>query len=348
MPQDFNKCNLKSLAQQIKIWGRELGFAAVGISDSILNNVESSHYYAWLNLGYHGTMHYLERNASLRFAAENLLPKTVRIISCRLNYSNNEPILRNDINYGFIARYARGRDYHKLVRKLLLKLAKKIEQEVGKTNYRVFCDSAPVLEKALAAKAGLGWVGKNGLLLDAKAGSYFFLGEIYTDIPLPVDEAVVARCGQCQRCLNACPTGALIAPYTLDARRCLAYLTIEYHGSIPEAMRPLMGNKIFGCDLCQEVCPWNRFAKVGAKVLEMAQKDFLSLPLAVLFLWDEKTFLEKTAGTVLRRIGYECWLRNLAVALGNAEATKENIAALQAREHDPSALVREHVEWALK
>jgi len=249
---------------------------------------------------------------------------------------------------GFVSRYALGRDYHKVLRKRLQRLAARIGERVGPFGYRVFVDSAPVLEKALAEKAGLGWIGKHSNLLDREAGSWFFLGEIYTDLPLPVDTPVGAHCGDCTRCLDACPTGAIVAPYTVDARRCISYLTIELRDAIPEELRPLMGNRIYGCDDCQAVCPWNRFAQPTAES-DFAPRQGLDAPrLRALFAWSEQAFLRRTEGSAIRRIGFACWLRNIAVALGNATPDAANVAALEARRDHPSALVREHVEWALR
>ena len=248
---------------------------------------------------------------------------------------------------GVVSRYALGRDYHKVLRKRLQQLANRIEEAIGPHGYRVFVDSAPVLEKALAEKAGLGWIGKHSNLLDRKAGSWFFLGEIYTDIPLPADRPLKNHCGDCTACIDACPTGAIVAPYRVDARKCISYLTIELRGSIPESLRPLMGNRIYGCDDCQWVCPWNRFAQPSAES-DFAPRNGLDAPSLIrLFDWSEEQFLDRTAGSPIRRIGYECWLRNIAVALGNCQTQAEVVQALKKRQSHPSALVREHVQWAL-
>jgi epoxyqueuosine reductase len=276
---------------------------------------------------------------------------TQRVISARLDYwpaqaADADNILRSP-ETAFISRYALGRDYHKVMRQRLQKLAGRIEGEIGSYRYRVFTDSAPVLEKPLAEKAGLGWIGKHTNLLHRDAGSWFFLGEIYTDLPLPVDAPATNHCGTCQACLDVCPTRAIIAPYRLDARRCISYLTIELHGSIPEELRPLIGNRIYGCDDCQLVCPWNRFAK-AANESDFAPRHGLDAPgLVRLFAWDEREFLKKTEGSAIRRLGHERWLRNIAVALGNAPTRETVIDALRTRVDDPSALVREHVHWAL-
>ena len=319
------------LTQKIKLWAKELGFIGVGITDTNLGE-DTAYFRSWIKNGYHGEMQYLERHENLRFNPDLLMPNTKSVICCLMQYPPDSV----DIP---IASYAHGRDYHKIMRKKLLELAKKIS-EVVNCDYRVFCDSAPVLEKSLAAKSGLGWIGKNCLLINSKIGSYTFLGEIYIDLSLETDQEVLNRCGNCSRCLNSCPTKALFTPYQIDARRCISYLTIEYRGIIPEGLRSLIGNKIFGCDACQKCCPWNRFAKLEIK------KHFTDLSLAELFLWNEEKFLKATEGTVLRRLGYECWLRNIAVALGNSPKTTENIAALKARENYPRELVREHVKWA--
>ncbi|MGH9638680.1 MAG: tRNA epoxyqueuosine(34) reductase QueG, partial [Bryobacteraceae bacterium] len=286
-----------------------------------------------------------------RSRPNELIPGTLRVISVRMNYlgTTQGAALSTlaDPEHGYIARYALGRDYHKLLRKRLQRLAERMEQTVGSFGYRVFCDSAPVLEKPLAAKAGLGWVGKHSLVLDRHAGSYFFLGEIYTDLPLPVDEPVGAHCGSCTRCMDVCPTKAITAPYRLDARRCIAYLTIEHRGPIPEPLRPLIGNRVFGCDDCQLVCPWNRHAQLSREAALAPRAALLAPRLVELMRWDETQFLRETEGNPLRRVGYTGFLRNVAVALGNAPTSRATLSALAARVSHPSALVREHVHWAL-
>ncbi len=299
----------------------------------------------WLAQGRHGDMEYMARHGALRARPAELQAGTLRVISCRLPYfSGTEPELSAD--QAQISRYARGRDYHKVVRSRLQQLCDRIAAEIGVFAYRVFSDSAPVMEVELARKAGLGWRGKHTLLLD-RSGSWFFLGEIYTDLPLPCDAPVEEHCGTCRRCIDACPTGAITAPYELDARRCISYLTIELKGAIPEALRPLIGNRVYGCDDCQAVCPWNGFARpTGAA--DFAPRHGLERGrLVELFAWSESEFDSRMRGSSIRRIGYERWLRNLAVGLGNAPSSAEVVAALRARADHPSALVREHVLWAL-
>jgi epoxyqueuosine reductase len=274
----------------------------------------------------------------------------MRVLTVRMDYSLEKeqtlsPLKQPHIAY--ISRYARGRDYHKLIRKRLQKLAERISAHIGEFGYRAFVDSAPVLERALAEKSGLGWIGKNTLLLNKQAGSWFFLGELFTDLPLPIDDPVSAHCGSCTACLDICPTQAFAGPNVLDARRCISYLTIELKGSIPEALRPLMGNRVFGCDDCQLICPWNKFSQLSSEQDFAPRHALDNSELSQLFLWSEETFMTRTEGSAIRRTGYEGWLRNLAVGLGNAPTTIAVIQALQARQEHPSALVREHVEWAL-
>jgi epoxyqueuosine reductase len=296
-------------------------------------------------------MRYMQRHGLKRSRAALLHPGTLRVISVRMDYLPADaappgPVL-DDPALAYVSRYALGRDYHKLIRKRLEKLARRIEDAVGEFSYRVFTDSAPVLEKPLARDAGLGWIGKHTNLLNREAGSWFFLGEIYTDLDLPADEAGSDHCGTCRACLDACPTGAIFAPYQLDARLCISYLTIELRGPIPRELRPLIGNRIFGCDDCQLVCPWNRFARIGAEADFSPRNGLDSATLLSLFQWSEAQFLQNTQGSAIRRIGYECWLRNIAVALGNGAGGAAVVAALEARRTHPSALVREHVDWAL-
>jgi epoxyqueuosine reductase len=339
------------LAARIKTWGRELGFQHIGIADIDLAEAER-HLSDWLAAGFHGEMDYMARHGRKRSHPEELVPGTIRVISARLDYlPEPRPAVRDCLDSptaAFISRYALGRDYHKVLRKRLQALAERIEREAGPHGYRVFTDSAPVLEKALAAKAGLGWIGKHTNLIDRRAGSFFFLGEIYTDLPLPIDVPVTDHCGSCTACLDACPTRAIVAPYRLDARRCISYLTIELRGPIPEEFRAALGNRIYGCDDCQLVCPWNRYAQLTAETDFLPRHGLDTASLIELFGWDEATFLHKTEGSAIRRIGHECWLRNIAVALGNAETGSEVIEALRARLEHPSALVREHVVWALE
>ena len=299
----------------------------------------------WLAQGRHGEMEYMARHGALRARPAELHPGTLRVISCRMNYLvSNENDCQAD--EAAISRYARGRDYHKVVRGKLQQLCERIAAEVGPFGYRVFSDSAPVMEVELAVKAGLGWRGKHTLLLD-RTGSWFFLGEVYTDLPLPCDAPAEEHCGTCRRCIDACPTGAITAPYELDARRCISYLTIELKGAIPEELRPLVGNRVYGCDDCQAVCPWNGFAQAGGEPDFAPRHGLERAKLVELFAWSETDFDERTRGSAIRRIGYERWLRNLAVGLGNAPRSPEVVKALRARADHPSALVREHVHWAL-
>ncbi len=339
-----------ALAHQIKIWGRELGFQQVGIADTELGPAEA-HLIEWLARGRHGEMDYMAAHGTRRSHPAELVPGTLRVISVRMDYWSGDAAaadtLLKDPHRGYIARYALGRDYHKVLRSRLQNLADRIETVAGAFRYRVFTDSAPVLEKPLAQKAGLGWIGKHTNLLHRDAGSWFFLGELYTDLPLPTDAPVTDHCGTCQACIDVCPTRAIVAPYELDARRCISYLTIESKNPIPVELRPLIGNRIFGCDDCQLVCPWNRFARPTAEP-DFSPRHGLDAPdLVELFGWSEKEFLKRTEGSAIRRAGYEGWLRNIAVALGNAPSSPQNLAALRARQDHSSALVREHVAWAL-
>ena len=341
--------DLTQLAQQIKQWGRELGFAAVGIADVELSAAEAG-LQAWLDQGFHGEMDYMATHGTKRSRPAELIPGTVRIISVRLDYlppdAADPHTILDAADTAYISRYALGRDYHKVLRNRLQKLAEKIGQEGGEHHFRVFTDSAPVLEVELASKSGLGWRGKHTLLLNRQHGSWFFLGEIYTDLPLPVDVPEANHCGTCQACIDICPTQAIVAPYSLDARRCISYLTIELKGSIPLELRPLLGNRIYGCDDCQLVCPWNRFAQT-ASVPDFAVRNGLdSAGLVELFAWSEADFNERLAGSAIRRIGHQRWLRNIAVALGNAPASVERDAALSTQLNHPSEMVREHVAWA--
>ena len=338
------------LAASIKEWGRALGFDDVGIAEPPLPDDEA-HLLRWLQRGYHGGMHYMGRHGVKRARPAQLVPGTQRIIAVRLNYRppqlDSDSEVLADSARAFVARYALGRDYHKVMRKRLQRLAERIQAHIGPFGYRAFVDSAPVLEKALARNAGLGWIGKNTLILNRQAGSYFVLGELFTDLPLPTDEPVTAHCGSCRACLDVCPTGAIVGPYQLDARKCISYLTIEHYGSIDEELRPYMGNRIFGCDDCQAVCPWNKFAQPTPEPDFLPREGLDTASLTELFAWDEATYLQRTAGSPLRRLGYERWLRNIAVALGNAADSEMAVPALEARRHHPSALVREHVDWAL-
>jgi len=345
-----NNQTLQALALQIKQWGQELGFQQVGITDTDLSDAEG-HLHDWLNNNFHGDMDYMLRHGLKRSRPALLHPGTISVISVRMDYqSDSKPAMEQALMKpaeAYISRYALGRDYHKLMRNRLQKLAEKIAADVGPFGYRAFVDSAPVLEKALAEKAGLGWIGKHSNVINRKAGSWFFLGEIYTDLPLPVDEPASNHCGGCSACLDVCPTQAIVAPYQVDARRCVSYLTIELHGSIPEDLRPLIGNRIYGCDDCQLVCPWNRFAKPTAEGDFHPRHRLNSQQLLDLFAWTESEFLSKTEGSAIRRIGYERWLRNIAVALGNAPTSTLIIDALTDKLEHPSELVKEHVQWAL-
>jgi len=340
-----------ALAASIATWGRELGFQEIGIADTDLAQDEIR-LLNWLQAGRHGEMDYMARHGSKRARAAELVPGTLRVITARMNYwphgARDASAVLADSRKAYIARYALGRDYHKVLRARLQALATRIGDEVGVYGYRVFTDSAPVLEVALAAKGGLGWRGKHTLLLSREMGSYFFLGEIYADLPLPVTPAVGAHCGTCTQCIAACPTGAIVAPYELDARRCISYLTIELAGSIPEDLRPLIGNRVYGCDDCQIACPWNRFAQ-EASTADFAQvrHGLDDANLLDLFAWSKGDFDARTAGSAIRRIGYERWLRNIAVGLGNAAPDPAILDALRTRVEDASPLVREHVAWAL-
>jgi epoxyqueuosine reductase len=336
-------------ARRIKDWGRELGFQAVGIAHADLSAAEPR-LLEWLDRGWHGEMEYMARNIGLRSNPTSLKPGTVRVISCRMDYLDDVPgSVADELQPGhaYIARYARGRDYHKVLRSRLQQLCERIKAEAGPFGYRVFTDSAPVLEVELAAKAGIGWRGKHTLLLDRKAGSWFFIGEIYCDLALPVDEEQPNRCGTCQRCIDVCPTQAIRGPYELDARRCISYLTIEHKSAIPEELRALIGNRVYGCDDCQLVCPWNGFAQPSPEQDFKTRNGLDHATLVELFAWTEAEFDQRLQGSPIRRIGYERWLRNLAVGLGNAPTSREVIDALYARANHPSDLVREHVRWAL-
>ena len=387
----FDEAALNALALNIKTWGRELGFGAIGISDTDLSAAEAP-LAAWLEAGCHGEMDYMAKHGMKRARPAELVAGTRRVITARIAYlpaetlsgKAHESALQEappappdwraaeharlaDPSAAVVSIYARGRDYHKVMRNRLQHLAEKIEAEIGAFGYRVFTDSAPVLEVELAQKAGIGWRGKHTLLLQRDAGSLFFLGEIYVDVPLPTDaetspddapETPGSHCGSCTRCIDACPTGAIVAPYKVDARLCISYLTIELKGNIPLEMRPLIGNRVYGCDDCQLVCPWNKFAQ-AAPVADFDVRHGLDrATLVELFAWSADEFDTRMQGSAIRRIGYESWLRNLAVGMGNAlRASSESLSAdareaivhaLKLRVEDPSAVVREHVEWALE
>jgi len=388
--RQFDEAALHALAQNIKTWGRELGFGAIGISDTDLSAAEAP-LAAWLEAGCHGEMDYMAKHGMKRARPAELVAGTLRVITARIAYlpadvlngkqpesdSSKGPLNQDwrgaeharlaDPAAAVVSIYARGRDYHKVMRNRLQHLSEKIQAEIGAFGYRVFTDSAPVLEVELAQKAGIGWRGKHTLLLQRDAGSLFFLGEIYVDVPLPTDaetspevapETPGSHCGSCSRCIDACPTGAIVGPYKVDARLCISYLTIELKGSIPVEMRPLIGNRVYGCDDCQLVCPWNKFAQ-AAPVADFDVRHGLDrASLVGLFGWSADDFDTRMQGSAIRRIGYESWLRNLAVGMGNAlrasrdalsaEAREAIVEALRRRADDPSALVREHVQWALE
>ena len=356
MPSLTNNMDYEQLLQSISNWASELGFQQLGVSDIDLSDAEN-HLNNWLAAGFHGEMNYMHKHGSKRSHPEELVDKTYRIISVRMDYMPpdcelSDAVLANP-SLGFISRYALGRDYHKVMRKRLQKLADKINAQIDDFSYRVFVDSAPVLEKALAEKSGLGWIGKHSNLINQKAGSWFFLGEIYTNIPLPLThQEIQNHCGTCETCIDICPTKAIVAPYKVDARRCISYLTIELHGSIPVEFRKDIGNRIYGCDDCQLCCPWNRFSK------PTIEKDFftrhpLDAPnLIELFNWSEEKFLSQTEGSAIRRIGYKRWLRNISIALGNAPTSEKIVLALNKRKSEfikqDNATLLEHINWALE
>ena len=341
--------DLMNLAEKIRSWGRELGFQAVGFSGTDLSAAEAG-LAAWLAAGFHGGMDYMAKHGMVRARPVELVPGTLSVITARMDYLPQAADARanlDDARRAYVSRYALGRDYHKLIRSRLQKLANRITAEVGPFPYRVFTDSAPVLEVELAVRSGLGWRGKHSLLLSREAGSGFFLGEIYCALPLPPDPPVAGHCGTCTKCLTACPTDAIVAPYRVDARRCISYLTIEHAGPIPLALRSLLGNRIYGCDDCQLACPWNRFARITGEKDFAPRHGLDTASLVELFAWAEEEFRSRMAGSPILRIGHERWLRNLAVALGNAPSSPEILAALNSRTDHPSELVREHVGWAL-
>ena len=340
---------LSKLAANIKTWALELGFQQAGITDIDLQKAETRLHH-WLQAGYHGQMHYMEKHGLKRSRPERLIPGTQRIISVRMDYWPDNQFnimhLLDDKTYAYISRYALGRDYHKVLRKRLAKLVTRIETQVN-LQTRIFVDSGPVLEKALAEKAGLGWIGKHTNLINKDGGSWFFLGEIYTNLALPIDTPASAHCGDCRQCIDICPTQAIVGEYQLDARRCISYLTIELRGSIPIELRTMIGNRIYGCDDCQAVCPWNRFASMSPEPDFKARQQLDTSSLLELFSWSEETFLTKTEGSAIRRIGYQCWLRNIAVALGNSDGGEAVVQALIKKLKQCSELVHEHIEWAL-
>ena len=343
--------NPSSLIKNMKIWSQELGFQQIGFSNIKLSQAEKN-LQKWLDMDFHGEMHYMEKHGKKRSRPEILVPKTLSIISVRMDYlSVNKEINKNLLDHpkkAYISRYALGRDYHKVLRKRLKILGTKISEAVTSLGYRVFVDSAPVLEKPIAEKAGLGWIGKHTNLINKESGSFFFLGEIYTDLSLPFKKANSNHCGSCTTCIDICPTKAIVAPYVLDARKCISYLTIELKGSIPEKYRKLIGNRIYGCDDCQIFCPWNKFAKKSVIKDFSPRHQLDSLELIEAFLWDKDTWQKKTEGTAIRRISHEQWLRNVAVALGNAKKSNRLMIALESRRDSDSIIVKEHVEWAIQ
>jgi len=338
------------IENKLKDWARQLGFQQLGITDTRLPNAEKR-LQNWLDNSFHGQMHYMQRHGLKRSRPGLLQPGTIRVISVRMDYltqsrQNIQQTLDNP-QAAYISRYALGRDYHKVLRKRLQKLADRLQAEIGSFGYRVFVDSAPVMETDLAEKAGLGWIGKHSLVIHRQHGSWFFLGEIYTDLPLQIDTPASNHCGQCTACMDICPTGAIVAPYNVDAKRCISYLTIELAGAIPETLRPLIGNRIYGCDDCQIVCPWNRFARQTETADFSPRHNLDKASLLHLFSWSEAEFLKKTEGSAIRRIGFERWSRNIAVALGNAPSSADIIRELKQRLSGASELLREHIVWAL-
>lgn len=345
----MTEIDFAQFATDIKRWGLELGFQEVSITDIDLSKYEQ-HLSDWIDRNYHGAMSYMAENHEKRCHPEQLVPGTIRVVCVRMDYALDSPdSLESMQNTGkaYVSRYARGRDYHKLIRRRLQKLAHLIRDQAGPFGYRAFVDSAPVLERALAEKSGMGWIGKNTMLINKRAGSWFFLGELFTDLPLPVDDQVSDHCGSCSACIDVCPTDAFVKPNLLDAKRCISYLTIELRTSIPVEFRKPMGNRIFGCDDCQLVCPWNKFSKATKEKDFSPRHSLDDAQLVDLFGWSEREFLKRTEGSAIRRIGYDCWLRNIAIALGNAPRSKEVVAALRARLNNVSAMVNEHIEWAL-
>ncbi len=350
MSSPITAINFHQLAREIKAWGLELGFQQVGIADTDLSTAEH-HFQQWLSAGHHGEMGYMSHHGTKRSRPAELVPGTLKIISVRMDYlpmgADPEEILDTP-ELAYISRYALGRDYHKLIRNRLQRLAKRIEEQVGPFGYRAFTDSAPVLERPLAIKAGLGWLGKHSNIVNREMGSWFFLGELFTDLPLPVDEEIGDHCGRCEDCIDICPTQAIVAPYQVDARRCISYLTIELHGAIPVELRPLIGNRIYGCDDCLLCCPWNRFASETSTPDFQPRNGLDAADLVELFNWSEAEFLKRLEGSPIRRIGHDRWLRNLAVALGNVpQSSRQIVQALSARLDHPSEMVQEHIHWAL-
>ncbi len=349
-PHTYTEPQLLGLKSRICGWAEDLGFQQLGVSDVDLGQAEAR-LAQWLGARFHGAMRYMERHGTLRSRPQELVPGTVRVLSARMDYlpeaQDRARALLDHESDAYVSRYALGRDYHKVLRGRLKALAMRIGAEVGEFGYRVFVDSAPVLEKPIAEKAGLGWIGKHSNLLNTEAGSWFFLGELYTDLPLPVDAPASAHCGSCRACIDVCPTGAIVAPYVVDARRCISYLTIELDGPIPLEFRTALGNRIYGCDDCQLFCPWNKFAQRSREPDFAPRHDLDGAALTELFAWSAADWMERTAGSAIRRIGYERWQRNIAVALGNARSTPAVIDALQKRRCTASPFLREHIDWAL-
>lgn len=342
--------NKIQLSHQIKQWGKDLGFSAIGLCDTNIADA-GQQLKDWLGKNYHGEMAYMAEYGNMRFKPESLMPGAKSIIVARLDYLCEDPQIQetlDDPQKAFVSRYAQNRDYHKLIRKRLAKLAHQIESEIGPFQHRATADSAPIMEKPLAQKAGLGWISKSTNLINPQAGTYFFLGCLVTDLDLVLDEPFAKdHCGSCTQCIDVCPTKAIVGPYQLDASRCISYLTIELRGSIPLEFRKAIGNRIYGCDDCQVCCPWNKFAQTTEDPAFESTRGLKTPDLIDLFSWDESTFLQKTEGSAIRRIGHDCWLRNIAVALGNAPKTPEVIAALESRLSHSSEMVVEHVRWAL-
>ena len=348
--QNLSNNDLSDLAKSIKEIGMKLGFQQIGISDTDLSDAEGR-FKKWLDNEYHGEMSYLKRHGNKRSRPNQLVPGTIKIISVRMDYwpSKTLDTAENiiDKKRAYISRYALGRDYHKVLRKRLAQLAKLVQERIGNFGYRVFVDSAPVLEKPIAQKAGLGWIGKHTNLINPEAGSFFFLGEIYTDLPLPIDNPIDDHCGSCTACIDICPTQAIVKPYLLDARRCISYLTIEHKGSIPIELRTGIGNRIFGCDDCQLICPWNKFAKKSLEENFLPRHNLDRRTLVDLFLWDKSEWDIRTRGSAIRRAGYKGWLRNVAVALGNAPKKQDVMEALDKKKNHSSSVIKEHVRWAI-
>ncbi|WP_286271109.1 tRNA epoxyqueuosine(34) reductase QueG [Thalassotalea hakodatensis] len=346
---DNSTINYLELAEKIKSWGKELGFADVGFSDIDLSEYHH-HFEQWLDNQYHGEMGYMANHGDMRAHPDKLHPGTIRVISVRMDYlpenANFAQTLKNK-DHAYVSRYALGRDYHKLMRKRLKALGEKIKHYCHELDYRPFVDSAPILERPLAEKAGLGWVGKHSLLINKHAGSWFFLGELLVNIPLPISEKQENSCGSCVACIKICPTQAIVAPYEVDARRCISYLTIELREAIPIEFRPLIGNRIYGCDDCQLICPWNKFAQLSQETDFQARQGLDAVTLLELFAWDEETFLSTLQGSPIRRIGFECWQRNIAVALGNSDYSPNIISTLSAKRTQATAMVAEHIDWAI-